>query len=188
MPINFRHGYWMLPLLVVLLSSPISGEDITPEEQADVLLKALSFDRNLTKRAPEGIHIAILYQDDKSAVASLVDAFQKAGREGIRDLSVKATIIPFESVGKLLQTVEKEKINAIYIHSSAETSLSSIQQVTRGRKIPSLVGSKSMVERGAAVGVYRLGDALKVVINLRASRVEGLAFSSGILGVSTVIR
>ena len=161
---------------------------ISVDQQASFLLRALSFDRNLKKRSPDGIHIAVIYQGDGENAHQVAEAFNRAGEAGIRGLAVKATAIPFQSVGKILSQVDAEDINIIYIHSSIERGLSSIQQVTRGKKVPSLSGSKTLVEMGASVGVYILNGAPKIAINLRASKIEGLAFGAGILGVSTVIK
>ena len=182
-------GWMLLPVVLLIPHDISSNQDGVPiGQQASFLLRALSFDRNLKKRSPEGIHIAVLYRGDEKEPAEIAEAFNEAGKDGVRDLSVKATAVPFESVAKLLKRIDTEGINAIYIHPSIATGLSSVQQVTRGKKVPSIGGTKKQVEQGASLGVYPLGDALKIVINLRASRVEGLRFGAGLLNIATVIK
>ncbi len=189
---HIGESLWIIRcLLVGVLALPAtvhSQESVPVDQQATILLKALSFDRNLTRRCPQGIHIAVLYIGDEKGPQEMAEAFNSAGKSGVRDLSVMSKACPFESVGELLEMIDRENINAIYIDPSIAIGISSVQQVTRAKKLPSFGSNKKQVEQGASLGVYMRDGAPKVVINLRASRVEGLRFGSGLLSISTVIR
>lgn len=177
--------------LALLLAVPgfLFGEDVpSAEQQAKFLLKALSYDKNLEERSPEGVHIAVLYKGEKASPEEIVEAFNAAGENWGSDLSVKAETVPFNSVQSLIKLIDEKGINAIYIDLSAKLAITSIHQVTRASKVPSLVGSKELVKQGSALGVYLLKGKPKIAINLRASKIEGINIKAEILKVSTVIK
>lgn len=184
---------WKASLLVLLLMAGTSfGEEVPVpiDRQAMVLLKALSYDRNLEKRSGERVNIAVLYQEEEGAEAEaheLAEAFNKAGREGVKGLPVTAQVVAFKSVEELLKQVEAHGFNALYIHPSLISALSSVQQVTRSRKILSLSGTRKLVEQGLALGVYLDRGVPRLVMNARAGIVEGLALDPAVVLVATVI-
>ncbi len=180
-------------LLVLLLMAGVSFGEEAPvplDKQVAVLLKALSYDRNLEKRSGERLEIAVLYKEGEGAEAEaheLAEAFNKAGREGVKGLPVTAQAVVFKSIEELLKQVEIHGFNVFYIHSSLASALSSVQQVTRSEKILSLGGTKKLVERGVALGVYLDRGVPRLVVNARAGIVEGLALDPAIILVATVI-
>jgi hypothetical protein len=169
---DFRWG-WVL-FLAALLAFPVVslGQDVVSvDKQATFLLKALSNDRNLKTRSSGGIRIAVVYKTDKAAeidtkkeADEVAEAFKKAGADKVRELPVEATAVVFESVADLLKQVDGKKFNGLYIHSSMASALSSVQQVTRGRKIPSFGSSKQLVEQGASIAVYLANGKPKLVV------------------------
>ena len=174
---------------IVLCAAVGAQTKITPDKEAEMLLKALSYDRNLEKRSGSAINIGVLYTGDGEAEAAAVAAaFQRAGKGGGAPLPVTATTIPFTSVSALLKKVEGENINALYVHPSLSAALSSVQQVSRGRKILSLGGSKELVERGLSVGVYMGKSAPRLIVNMKAGTVEGLDLKPAIRLVAKVVK
>ena len=178
-------------LLVALLVSPgvLRAQDAVPlDQQVALLLKAVSYDRNLKKRSADGIHIAVIHKDSDKAAAELAAAFEEAGKNKIKDLPVTAAAVPFTSVEVLLKQVDAEGINVFYVHPSAGLAISSIQQVTRGKKILSLGGTRKLVEQGFSLGVYLRNNAPRLVVNQKAAQVEGLDLEPAIKLISTIIK
>lgn len=181
---------WIISLAVHSVFVNVTfGQDILPaQQQASFLLKALSFDQNLANRCSDRVHIAVLYKGDKQAVAEVVEAFNQTGQKGVHGIPVTSSALPFESVTALMKDVDKEGINVLYIHSSVAKASTSILQVSRGKKIPSFGSTRKLVENGASLGLYLLDGAPKLMVNLRASRIEGLALAAEFLGISTVLK
>lgn len=184
---------WKVSLLALLLMAGVSfgAESPVPiDRQVVVLLKALSYDRNLEKRSGERVNIAVLYKDGEGAEAEaheLAEAFDKAGKDGIKGLPVTTQVVAFKSVEELLKQIETHGFNTLYIHPSLTFALSSVQQVTRSRKILSLSGTRKLVEQGLALGVYLDRGVPRLVMNARAGLVEGLVLDPAIILVATVI-
>jgi hypothetical protein len=69
-----------------------------------------------------------------------------------------------------------------------QAGLSAIQQVSRGKKVISLSGSRTFIDQGLALGVYMKKRKPRLIINDRAGKIEGLDLSPAILLVATVIK
>jgi len=163
---------------------------ISIDKTASLLLQAFKFDNNLKKWAKDGLKIAVVYSDVAAATEAeaIAAAFIQAGSRNIQGVSVEAHTTLFENTGQLLQHVESGKANAIYAHRSMQAGLSAIQQVSRGKKVISLSGSRTFIDQGLALGVYMKKNKPRLIINDRAGKIEGLDLSPAILLVATVIK
>jgi|GEM_PF-4382306 hypothetical protein len=124
-------------VLTFLLPGLLGAQDtVSPAQQASFLLKALSFDRNLGKRAAGAIRIGLIFRGEEQASSPIAAAFTRAGQKKVKGLAVHTMAIPFVSVETLLQRVESDSINALYIQATAAQALTSILQVTRSKKNP----------------------------------------------------
>ena len=184
-----RVAWCLLPcLLVGVPAIPSVDESVSANQQVEFFLRALEFDHNLKARAAPGLNVMVLhYGDAREEVQEIVAAFRENGQKGVQGLSVDASAVAFESVAHLLQQSREEGFNAIFLHASAERALTSIQQVSRARKIPTLAATRSLVERGASLAVFRVDGSLKLVVNLRAAKLEGLRLHSSLLSISELI-
>jgi len=170
-----------------LLPSVLSGQEAVPlDKQVDLLLKAISYDRNLEKRTQGTIHIGVIHQQGAEAADGIAAAFNAADQ--VKQLTVEAKSISFISVKALLELVDEKGFNVFFVHSSAGRALSSIQQVTRGKKILSLAGDRQQVERGLALGVYLNKGVPRLVVNQRAAQIEGLDLAPAIRLISTTLK
>lgn len=181
---------WLqLLTLLCLLPSAVFAQDAVPiAQQAKLLLKAISYDRNLKKRSGTEVHIAVIHQGANEAATEIVTALTAAGATKVKGLSVKATGQPFTDVQDLLKRVDAQKYNVLYVHPSALKAISSIQQVARGKKVLSMGANKGLVEKGLSLGVYLHKSKPRLVVNQRAAKVEGLDLEPAIKLISTVIK
>ncbi len=178
-------------LLWVVLAVPIGvgAQGTVPlANQAELLLKAMSYDKNLKKRSGDGIRIAIVHRDAADDATKLVEAFALAGKDKVSGLPVNASALPFSNVEDLLKQVDSGGLNVLYVHASTTTALSSIQQVTWGKKLLSVGGSKELVEQGVSLGVYMKKSIPRLAVNQRSAKVEGLDLKPAIKLISTVIK
>lgn len=181
-------------VLVALLfaAGVLSGDEppIPIDRQAAILLKALAYDRNLETRSGERVNIAVLYQEGEGTaaeVAELAEVFQRTGKDGVKGLPVTAQTLAFTSIEALLKQIDTYTLNVLYIHTSLTAALSSVEQVTRSRRIISLGATRRMVEHGLALGVYPSHGVPRLALNARAGMVEGLDLDPAIILVATVI-
>ena len=183
---NYRLWLVVLAVLLLLPAELVPQDAVAPEKQANLLFKALGYDRNLKKRAPKGIRIAVVHQD--AAAAPIVAAFNKVGAAKVKGLPVAAMALEFKDVKTLLDKANAGEFNMLYIDVSARGALSSLQQVTRGKKLLSLGGNGELVKQGLAMGVYLDKGSPRLIINRRAAKIEGLDLVSAIELIATTIK
>ena len=160
--------------LLVLLGCLTAGYGADDQEKASVLINAVMSDGRYVAGLGDEMTIGLIYKGDAEAIKSITSALQgQSATVPIKVLSIK-----FTSTGSLLGQVKKDKIEALYIHSSMARALSSLFQVSRGRKIPSLCDDLAFVRKGGALGV---GSDGKLVINPRVLSAEGLQLSPEVL-------
>ncbi len=185
---NYRLWLVVLAVLLLLPAELVPQDAVAPEKQADLLFKALGYDRNLKKRAPEGIRIAVVHQNAVAAAAAIVAAFNKVGAAKVKGLPVAAMALEFKDVKSLLDKANAGEFNMLYIDVSARGALSSLQQVTRGKKLLSLGGNGELVKQGLAMGVYLDKGSPRLIINRRAAKIEGLDLVPAIELIATTIK
>ena len=175
-------------VFVCLTTVSHAEEEVTVTERAALLLKAMSFDRNLERRAGASLHIAIVHIGQEAGAASTAEAFIAEGKKGLKGLPVSAAPLAFTKTETLLKQIQEMGIDAIYVDPSASSALSSIQQVTRGKQVLSLGANRKLVEQGLSLGVYRAKKAARLVVNQRSAKIEGLDLAPAIKLISTIIK
>ena len=93
-----------------------------------------------------------------------------------------------KDVKTLLDKANAGEFNMLYLDVSARGALSSLQQVTRGKKLLSLGGNGEMVKQGLAMGVYLDKGSPRLIINRRAAKIEGLDLVPAIELIATTIK
>ncbi len=161
-------------------------ETPTPVQQARLLLQAFGFDRALENRG--GLKIAVLYAEDLSEAEPMRLAFGEIGSAGVQNMPVTAIAVQFRSVAALLEQFDEEGVTAVYVPEALTTALSSIQQVTRARRLASLAEVRGLVEQGLSMGVFLSEDGLKLIVNRRSMQVEEVDLPAQVLALSEVVR
>lgn len=177
--------------LVVWIAGPAPAQQVNADAAADFLLRALKFDRNLKSRSIDGIRILVLCRNDsdaKSAAGVYATAFQARSQGGIQGLPVTAQVAGFESISKLLTTIDGKRFNLIFAHDSLVNRSSAILEAAQELKIPTIAASRTLVQRGLAIGVFANNGSTKIIVNLPAAIGQGLNLSSDLLQLSEVLR
>ncbi|MBI2503201.1 MAG: hypothetical protein HYW07_08195, partial [Candidatus Latescibacteria bacterium] len=110
-------------MVALLFAAGVSFGDEPPipvDRQAAILLKTLAYDRNLETRSGERVKIAVLYQEGEGTAleaAELAEAFNAAGKDGIKGLPVTAQALAFTSIEALLKQIDTYTLNVFYIHT-----------------------------------------------------------------------
>ena len=184
-----NHRLLSAALVLLLLPAVIGAQEAVPvDKQADLLLKAMGYDRSLKTRAPEGIRILVVHQGAAEAAGQIAAAFTAAGASKVKGLTVAASAGEFKDVKDLLQKADAGEFNVLFVDPSAKGALSSLQQVTRGKKLLSLGGNEDLVRQGLSMGAYLKKGVPRLIINQRAAKVEGLDLAPAIKLIATTIK
>lgn len=170
-----------------------SGEEKMPGPRfATFLARMLTYDSNLKKRAGEKLTIAVLY-DGKNPTsttqgAELGTALKNLELIRILDLPVETLGIAVTDASELERAVQSSGLDAFVVCDGLEKQHGFIRKVSEKGKLITIGTSGSQVRAGLSIAVYIEHGKSKILVNLPASRSEGVAFSGELLGLAEVIQ
>jgi hypothetical protein len=184
-------------LLPIFLSgragAPPPEEMETPVDiQVPLLLKILTFDRNLKERVGDEIVLGIVYQERfrKSLnIKNRIEHYLKGlSINYVAEVPFLYISIPLRSLPELKTTLEKKKVDILYITPLRAVSLESLASISRSLGLTSLTGVPRYCESGISISIGSKGGNPLIIVNLTAAQSEGADFSSRLLKLAKVIR
>ena len=182
----------LVVILLCCLSRVLAQEIAVPVDvQATLLLKTLTFDRNLKARVGQELVIGVLYQRMFKTSNNIKDDWLRA----ISEAKVPTMIgLPYRSVAidahnddQLLAELVAQGVDVLYLTPLRAVDLKGITGICRDRQILTLTGVPEYVDSGIAVGIGIKGERPQIIINLNAARTAGADFSSQLLKLAKVL-
>ncbi len=169
----------------------IEGITVPIDLQYQLLLKILTFDRNLKKRVGNEIVLGIAYesgyQESLKAKDELLKAASELGNQKVGDLPVRFVPIGVKEEGGLAAQLHQEHINILYVAPMRNLDVGVFASVCQAMGIMSLTGVPSYIERGISFGFDLQGGKLGIIVNLPSAKAEGTDFSSKLLHLVRVL-
>jgi len=170
-----------------------SGEEKMPAPRfATFLARMLTYDSNLKKRAGAKLSIAVLYDGTSPASttqgAELAAALKNLELVRILDLPVETLGIAVTDASELEKVAQAQGIDAFVVSDGLEKQNALIRKVSEKGKIVTVGTSSTQVRAGISIAVYLENGKSKILVNLPASRSEGVAFGGELLGLAEVIQ
>jgi hypothetical protein len=177
---------------VALSTAALSQEMPVPlRVQFPLLMKILTFDRNLKARIGSEICIGIVYQKrhraSQDARDDLIRAISESSFRTVEGLPVRSVDIDLGERTNLAEEVGRLGANILYVTPLRAYPLDRISSLSRERRLLTLTGVPEYVSSGLTVGVGERDGKPLILIGLSASRAEGADFSSQLLKLATVI-
>jgi hypothetical protein len=148
--------------------------ELPPGKQVVFLARVIAYDGNLKARAGEAVNIGIVVKKGDSGsetmAAGLEKAFSSLGTSTILGLPLKVSHIHFTG------------------RDALDSNLADIKSVARTRKVMTVGSSESHVRLGISLGVFIVDGKNVILVNLEASREEGISFGPEFLRLATVVR
>lgn len=181
-----------LVLAALVLGRSSSAGDLAPGKQAVFLARVIAYDTNLTARAGPTVNIAILAKkgdkDSEQMSEAILKAFSPLESATLLGLSVKVVRIYFSGQKTLERAVREDGIDTFYVCSGLDASLTDIKSVSRQRKVLTVGSQEGQLKLGLSLGVFDVGGKNTIMVNLEASREEGVSFGPELLRLATVVR
>lgn len=182
---------------IILLTSLITGTlwcqeiQVPIEQQVPLLIKILSFDRNLRRNADKQIVFAILYQKkyrkSLDAKNDFEQAISKYSITKIDTLPIKLMAIDISEDSDLASIVNINRVNVIYLAPVKATNIGEITALSRSKQITTTTGVPEYVNAGISVGIGTKSEKPQILINLNSARAEGINFNSQLLKLAKII-
>ncbi len=179
-------------LAALLLGRSVYGAALPPGKQAVFLARVIAYDANLAARAGTVVNIGILAKkgnkDSENMAEAIVKAFTPLESATLSGLPMKVASLSFTSRDALERSVRENGIDTLYVCSGLDASLGEIESVSRARKVLTVGSQEAQLKLGLSLGVFQIGGKNTILVNLEASREEGVAFGPELLRLVTVVR
>lgn len=182
----------LLLALSLLAAVPARAEEFVPaRNQALLVVRILSLDRNLPQRAKGEVPIAVLYKpgsaESERFQAEFSDALDAAARkQRIQNKPVRT--FKLEYGANLAAQLAAKKPVAIYVCPGLEAQVAEISKAAQAAGALTITGSEPSARSGLSVALVRRQSKIQIVVNLAASRKEGAELDAGLLALAEVIR
>jgi hypothetical protein len=117
----------------------------------------------------------------------MLQGFRDLEKVTLAGLPFRAMEVPFTSAASL-ENLPAAGVDALFLCSGLETSLSAITSYSRRAKLLTLSSTPGYVEGGVSLGAVMEGGKPRLLVNLAASKLEGAQFSSDMMKLAKVIR
>jgi hypothetical protein len=178
--------------LLVPSITPAQETLVSVRDQLPILLKALTFDRNLRTRCADTLVLGILYQSGYHQSEVIKEEFMRVAGENafrcVEDIPIRMVPIDLSRGTDLHTRIPAHGVTTLYVTPLRATDLKRIVAVTRKSRVLTLTGTSSYVENGLSIGVESKDKRLSLVINRRAFRAEGANLDSQLLQLARIIR
>jgi hypothetical protein len=179
-------------LAALLLAFGSFGGELPPGKQAIFLARVIAYDGNLKGRAGPVVNIAVLAKkgdkDSEAMAEAILKAFSPLASATLSGLPVNVVRIFFAGREALEHAVREGGIDTLYVCSGLDAALADIKNVSRQRKVLTVASQEGHLKLGLSLGVFDIGGKNTILVNLDASREEGVAFGPELLRLATVVR
>lgn len=167
------------------------GMELPASLQIPLLLKVLTYDRQLEARSGGEVNIGIVYSPSDAAssqaTTDVSGTLNKFSGKTVKKLPISYWTVEFVSAERLESILEDKGINVLYISPGVERHLEAITRVAQSRGVTTTTGVPDYVRKGVAVGIGERRGKPQIYINLEASKSEGSEFDASLLRIATVV-
>lgn len=179
--------------LALALSAPVQGEDmpLPAPQQVPLLLKVLTYDRNLEAKSGRELALGIVYdpadRDSARATDEIGSTLFKFAGKTVRGLPIKYYTIEYTSPTELERFIKQKRISVLYVAPGNSRNIAELVKVSQGLNLTSTTGVPDYVRKGIAVGIGLVQDKPQILINLSSAKAEGSDFDASLLRLATIL-
>ncbi|MBN2381628.1 DUF4154 domain-containing protein [bacterium] len=180
-------------LCLDLVTLVLSQEMVPPVLEGNILIKVLSYEKNLKQRSGPLLNIGFLYnpkeplaEKHKTEIQTVFD--KVLSNKSIQGMTSELIEIPFLSSADLRTTITSKSIDILYLCPDFDDKVPSILELCKEFKIITITGNGHYVEAGATVGVVLKEGKPEILVNLKAANDLRLDFDLQLLKLATVLQ
>jgi len=177
---------------ILLLAGVAEAGAVVPfDVQVPLVLKALTYDRNLKARAGDQVRIAILMppKSNRAGVDQLLSSIASIPGRTLNGMPVVFKEIVVEDDASLESGLRDGSWAAAYVMPGfGKPDLAKVRKICETRRVLAVAASIDDLENGLAFGVGAQGSKPQIVINLPASKACGSDFDLALLQLSKVVQ
>ena len=190
-------GLLALAITLALLGAPAAHAD-APDAQAVatarhllIALRVLSYDKRLADRSPgPAVTIALVYSPTdagRQQRADLEAGFALIPKVKVGGRTVKVVAIEAATDKALTRSLVAAAPTAVIVADDLGERMPSLRAATRTASALSFSWRETDIASGISVGIVAGREHDQIVINLDASRAEGVRFGAGLLQLARIV-
>jgi hypothetical protein len=106
----------------------------------------------------------------------------------VAGLPIVVSRLAYSGAEALTKSIDASGIDMLYACEGLDAEIYAIAGVAHQRKVLTVASSAEQVRKGFSLGVFQVKSRTTILLNLKASRLEGVAFAADLLRLATVIR
>jgi hypothetical protein len=187
-------GSLMIPYLIAMMifvfGSLANAQGVPNNLQAAIFYKVLAYDYNIQSQPGSDITIAVVIDGKTSGQKDAIEAgFKKIAGQKLGGKTVKIATINISNAGELDSMIASLGGDIIYVaEGSADSTIAKVIQIANQEKYATLCGSEQLTQKGLAIGLTVEDGKPRIVINLPASRSQGMKLSSKVLRLAKILQ
>lgn len=171
---------------------PQAPRHVPCDVQFDLMVKILTFDRNLKARVGDELVFGIIYQEEYPASLQVKTEMERV----VTSTSIKKTghvpirpvVIDLNRKSRWDEELIKAGVDIAYLAPLRDAFLVRIIALCRELKITTVGSLPEYPSLGATIGFESVDNRSHILINLQAAKAEGVDFNSRLLGLAKVFR
>lgn len=190
-------GTPLLPLWLALaalaLAAPSSAGDLDAAQRMKILMRVLTYDHRLEARADgDTVRIAVLFAPgDRASVEEKDEVIAALG--GLKSLRIKGLgldfhAIPYGGAAALEGALKGRRTAGLYVCGGLAAEVGRIRDVASRVKTATMSASEELTRNGLAFAAVEKGGKGQIIVNLDASKGQGLDLDAALLGLAVVLR
>ena len=188
-----RAGRRIWPLISVLLVGGMAyAESLPADRLAKILLKSLTYDRNLKLRSEGGVRIGVvsLASDAGSAGAgaALLKEIQRFQGKKVKGLPLSVEGLEVQEASEVFRAVDEKKLNVLFLTPGCDPLLSKVVGLAKVKKVLIFSGDAKLAKAGAAIGISQQDGKPKITVNLSAAKEQGADLDDKLLKLAEVTK
>jgi hypothetical protein len=153
--------------------------------QVPLLLRIMTFDRNLAQRRTGDLVVAVLYQSrNRTSMTIAEEVTRLLGSTP----GTEAVGIDLDHVTDLRAALAESRGRVLYVSPLRDVEISGIVGVSREAGVTTVTGVPRYVDEGIAIGLDLKAERPEIVVNLEGARAEGADFTAQLLKLARLVR
>lgn len=180
-------------LTLAVCGARLGAADMTlpAETQIPLLLKALTYDRNLERKGGKELVVGIVHDPSNRESATATDAIATAlyrfQNTTVKKLPLRFYTIEYTGAAEFERIAKAKGISVLYIAPGLDRHIASLLKVCRELGVTTITGVAEYMQKGVALGVGQVRDRPQVFVHLVSARSEGADFDASLLRIATII-
>jgi hypothetical protein len=184
-------GLFLLPSFAMAEDSVLPSDVFTV-----IMLKSLSYDRNIDRQTKEKIRIGIVCFADDAAARDFVDQVEDNISRiqpdfRLKDKPIEGKVLLLEKAfdkAKFEARLKQDNISVLVVAAQNPDANKIIFETTRTMRINSICYNSECVREGAGLGIILRDHKPRMLINLSVVQQEGSDYSGKFLALCEVVK